>query len=200
MKRLARHTLSVLVALLPCGTTLDAQPRVLQPGDRVLVKVWIDSIFADTVRVGVGGTTVMPRLGPLELGSVPIVELADSVRRAYARVFSVPAVEVSPLVRVTALGEMRRPGVYFVDPGTHIRELVALAGGLTEVARESRVTLIRGKSRLRVKSWLELSGAETSLTSGDAVVAERESWIQRNTFTLVSAASVLTSIILALSR
>lgn len=200
MKRIARHTLRLVVPLFACAAVPGAQAQVLNRGDRVLVKVWVDSVFADTVRVGNDGVAVMPRLGPLQLGSLPLTSVADSVRRAYARVFSIPAVEVSPLIRVTALGEMRRPGVYFVEPGSELRDLVALAGGLTEIARESRVILVRGSMRTRVNSWQSLSGVEGALQSGDAIVAEREPWIQRNTFTLVSAASVLTSVVLALSR
>lgn len=189
-----------MVPLLGFVLSPSAQAQVLSRGDRLLVKLWVDSAFADTVRIAEDGVAILPRIGPVQLGALPLSSVADSVRRAYARVFSVPAVEVSPLIRVTVLGEVRRPGIYFIEPGSAARELVALAGGLTEIARESRIILIRGKSRERVKSWLSLSGVETMLQSGDAIVAERESWIQRNTFTLVSAASVLTSIILALSR
>lgn len=200
MRQYWRQALTVLASLVAWSSGASSQSQVLTRGDRVLIKLKVDSVLVDTARVGEDGTTIMPRLGPLHLGALTLGSVGDSVRRAYARIFSVVAVEVSPLVRVTALGEFRRPGVYFIDPGSEIRDLVAAAGGLTDIARESRVILVRGKTRSPIKSWLSSSLVSFELQSGDAVVAERESWLRRNTFTFVSAVSVLTSIILALSR
>lgn len=164
------------------------------------MKLLVDSIVVDTVRVERDGRAVFPRIGLISVARIPIDDVADSVRRAYSQAFRVPAVEVAPLIRVTALGELQRPDVLFVDPGSPLSEVVARAGGISPEGRRDRVTLIRDGRRQRVRDWDAQGSPPIRLLSGDAVLVEREPWILRNTFTLVSAASVLTSIVLALSR
>src|SRR5215218_10059928 len=87
----------------------DPSNAPLRPGDRLLVKIWLDTTFADTVRIDETGAAMLPRLGPMHIAALASSRIADSVRRAYASVTRTPAIEVTPLRRVTVLGEVRRP-------------------------------------------------------------------------------------------
>jgi protein involved in polysaccharide export with SLBB domain len=79
----------------------DPSNAPLRPGDRLLVKIWLDTAFADTVRIDETGAAMLPRLGPMHITDLSSNAVADSVRRAYTRVTRTPSIEVTPLRRVT---------------------------------------------------------------------------------------------------
>lgn len=192
----------VVAALLAAPAVLHAQrpDPPLRQGDRLLVKLWVDSAFADTIRIGPGGMAILPRLGPLRLEGMPLSAVGDSVRRAYGRVLASPVVEVTPLIRVTALGELRAPGVLFVEPGTLVRDLIAQAGGITPEGRWDRVSLLRNGEQRRLADWAAGGSPATMLQSGDVVVVKRESWARRNTLGILSTATVIASLIISTTR
>lgn len=177
-----------------------AAAAVLGRTDRVLVKLWVDSAFADTVRLGPDGTAILPRLGPVRLAGVPFDAVGDSVRHAYTRVLANPIVEVTPLIRVTASGELRRPDVYYVEPGTPARDLIARAGGIDDEGRRDGVTLIRGGEQRPLPGWRTDDGTGTPLRSGDVIYVRRESWLRRNTLSVLSTATVIASLIITTAR
>ncbi len=197
------HSRLLLVGLLAvCGPSISqaqVRERPLADGDRVLIKLWMDSVFADMARVS-SGTIILPRLGPLSIATVPASAVADSVQSAYARVFSPLAVEVTPLRKVTVVGEVRAPAIYFIELGSTLRDVIAMAGGIVEIGRTGYLTVLRDSVSTRVRNWQTRMDSSAVLQSGDFVIVEREPWVKRNAFTLVSGVSVLLSVILTLSR
>jgi polysaccharide biosynthesis/export protein VpsN len=205
MHRLVRGALFVLaVTALHTGV---AHPQVsdpagapLRPGDRVLIKVLLDTTFADTVRIDETGSVVLPRIGVLRIGDLAPSSLADSVRRAYARVVSVPAVEVSPLRRITVRGEVKNPATYYMEPRSTIRDAVAMAGGVTEIGTIGHITVLRDNASKIFEQWERKADATVVIHSGDVLWIDREPWIKRNIFAVISAASVLTGLFATLKR
>lgn len=170
----------------------------MRPGDRVLVRVWMDSSFADTARIDTRGLLVLPALGALPVQGLGPSAVADSVRRAYDRILRQPAVEATPLRRVVVSGEVKRPGVYFLEPQSTIREAIAIAGGITELGLARTLRVSRDSGLIRVKDWDRR--ADALIQSGDVIWIGRESWLRRNSLTVVSGMSVLLSLIITLSR
>src|SRR3954470_12169419 len=99
----------------------DPSTAPLRAGDRLLIKIWLDTTFADTVRIDETGAAMLPRLGPMRITDLSSNAIADSVRRAYTRVTRTPAIEVTPLRRITLLGEVRRPATYYMETSTTLR-------------------------------------------------------------------------------
>src|SRR5687768_1771020 len=165
----------LIIGLLGPGVA-QAQSRSLplREGDRILVKLWMDTVFADSARVQDRGIVILPRVGPVSILNVPATHLADSVRNAYALVFRALTVEVTPLRKVTIVGEVRRPAIYYLEPQTTMREAIAMAGGVTEIGKFKRLTLIRDSAQIRIKDWQQKGDDESFIRSGDIVIAERE--------------------------
>lgn len=172
----------------------------LVPGDRVLLKIWLDSSYVDTVRVDESSNVVLPRVGPTSLRGVPVSAIADSVRSAYRSILRTRAIEVTPLRRVGIVGDVRRPSVYYVDLTTSLRDAIALAGGVADIGDPNKVTVIRQGERTRVKDWENEGSSWAPLFSGDEILVGRQSFFERNTIAVVTAVSVLASIIFTLSR
>jgi protein involved in polysaccharide export with SLBB domain len=196
-----RPVLVVLCLLLGSTSLLPAQggDRPLLDGDRVLIKLWMDSLFADSARVQ-QGAIMLPRLGPMSITGIPAERLADSVRRAYSAVFRPVTAEITALRRVTVLGEVRFPRVYYFEPGTRVREAIATAGGIPESGKSGHITVLRDSVRTRLRDWQLRTDDVTIVQSGDVLVVDRESWFKRNAFTVVSGTSVLLSIIITLTQ
>jgi polysaccharide export outer membrane protein len=169
----------------------DPVAAPLRVGDRVLIKLWVDTTFSDTVRIDETGNLVLPRLGSLCVRDVSSLALADSVRRAYTQVIRADAVEVVPLRRITVLGEVRKPGTYFVEPRSTVRDAIAAAGGMTDISSDGRVTVLRDSSRLVFKNWQRRADAAVVVRSGDVMWVDRESWMKRNLFSVISGVGVL---------
>jgi protein involved in polysaccharide export with SLBB domain len=86
----------------------DPSNAPLRPGDRLLVKIWLDTAFADTFELTRPARRCFRVLG-LRITDLSSNVVADSVRHAYTR-NSNPSIEVTPLRRlITVLGEVKRP-------------------------------------------------------------------------------------------
>jgi protein involved in polysaccharide export with SLBB domain len=191
--------LSFAVAVGAAGlalSRLDAQSSrpALGDRDRVLVKLWMDSTFADTARIH-DGAVVLPRLGAVSIRNLPANLVADSLRRAYASVFRSVVAEVTPLIRVTLSGELRRPSVYFLDIDTSMRDAIAMAGGVSDIGRASPILLLRQGRTTRISGGSGNAQFDTPLNSGDVVIVDREAWYKRNAATILSATGLLISVI-----
>jgi SLBB domain len=89
-----------------------------------------------------------------------------------------------------AWGEVRSPGIYHLGPNLDIVELLSQAGGPTEAADLTRVSVIQGsdqrKITLNVKKALE-SGNVVSLSPGDIVIVPKSlGYVIRGEITWIS--------------
>ena len=178
----------------------DPSNAPLRPGDRLLVKIWLDTAFADTVRIDETGAAMLPRLGPMRITDLSSNVVADSVRHAYTRVTRTPSIEVTPLRRVTVLGEVKRPATYFMETMSTVRDAVALAGGVGDIGIVSHITIIRDSTRFVVDKWERRNDSQTVIHSGDVLWIEREPWLKRNIFSVISGLGVLFSLVYTVTR
>jgi protein involved in polysaccharide export with SLBB domain len=202
------HSLSVLLVTLALSipsaavAQMRAQPQKapLAPGDKLLLKIWLDSSYVDSVRIDQSSSAVLPRIGLISLAGVPAEMIADSVRSAYKAVLRSRSIEVTPLRRVGILGDVRKPDVYYVDLTTNLRDAIAMAGGVAEIGRPDDVSLVRNGQRTKVKDWENSSSDWAPLLSGDEILVARQSFFERNAIAVITAISVLASIIFTLAR
>jgi protein involved in polysaccharide export with SLBB domain len=86
---------------------------------------------------------------------------------------------MEPLLRVAVSGEVPRPLVFAVQPGTSIAEAVARAGGTTQFGNRGHVRVIRnepsGNQRVFFVSLRDPSDhlAQSPIHSGDQIVVDR---------------------------
>jgi len=208
MIRLRLHLLSVFLVTLALWIPSSAlaqmraepQKAPLAPGDKLLLKVWLDSSYVDSVRVDLSSSVVLPRVGVVSLAGVPAEAIADSVRSAFRSVLRTRSIEVTPLRRVGVLGDVRKPDVYYIDMTTNLRDAIALAGGVAEIGRPDDVSLVRNGQRTKVKDWESSGSVWAPLLSGDEILVARQSFFERNAIAVITGISVLASIIFTISR
>jgi polysaccharide export outer membrane protein len=157
----------------PQGTSRD---YLIQVGDTISVRVWNqDSISAKT-KVRPDGKVSIPFVNDVDAAGATPTELAARVQ------VRIKDIIVNPIVTVTVLGEVTRPGNYQLEASAGVLQALAIAGGPTAFADKDWIMVLRqkpdgsGVTRIRFKysSLTQVEGRATSfrLQGGDAVVVE----------------------------
>lgn len=181
------------------GAPVTAEARaartMVQPGDRVVVKVFREPELSDTVTVDVDGGLSLPRLGTIPAARLTMTALHDTLRARYAGFLRNPAFELQVLRRVIVNGAVSKPGVYYVDVASTVRDAVAIAGGVSDQGDPNRVVVIRDGQRVRLRGG---ESASAELYSGDQLLVERRSWLSRNALALTGTATAVASVVVSI--
>ena len=172
----------------------------LQPGDKVRLKVWREPDLSGEFVVDQDGVIVLPHVGRLEVGRLSTDSLQALLVARYAGSLRDPAVEVTALRRVSVLGAVRSPGLYYVDPTITLAGVLALAGGASPDGNQTRFELLRGDARLQVRLFQEPSLADSSIQAGDQLRVPERSWLSRNTWFLSASITGVALVVAALLR
>lgn len=163
-------------------------------GDRVRVKVWREPQYSDEFTVDAAGQVLLPRVGAVTVTGLTIGTLQDSLRERYAAYLRDPVVTVTVLRRVGLQGEVRAPGLYYVDPTVTLRDVIAQGGGLTEAANPGEVDVVRGGRQFSLTGGAGERAPISELRSGDAIIVGRRSWLSRNALAVASTLGVVVSV------
>lgn len=167
--------LGVLGAAPASAQTPAPAPVMLVPGDLVRVTVWQKPELSGEFMVNPEGSLAHPLYQEVQVVGVPLSVAKTRLRDFLASTFTKdPLITMEPLFRVTVGGEVRQPNLYSVPRGTTVAQVVALAGGVSERGKASKVHLLRGGKDTRV----DLTGsnpetANLTLLSGDQIIVGR---------------------------
>ena len=150
-------------------------------------------------QVDASGRVLLPVAGMVQVAGRPFGDVRHEVESAYAAEFTDAVVRVTPLIRVAVLGEVRTPGLLPVDPTMRLADVVAAAGGLTDLANRKDVRLVRSDGTLVRSDANDIVAIGVQLRSGDRIVVGRRSWLSANMpFVIGAGASVVASVLTAL--
>lgn len=170
---------------------------VLHPSDVISVSVFQEPDLEAKARLSEDGAVVLPLIGSVTLGGKTLKKAAEEVTALYKKDYLVdPQVTIFVLEheskeakkdlpgRVVILGQVVRPGTVDVpaDKGTPIMEAIAIAGGFTRIARESKITvkrLVGGKEqvfKVNGKEQAESGNTKIFLVYPGDVISVSESW------------------------
>jgi polysaccharide export outer membrane protein len=120
------------------------------PEDVLGIVFWRDQEMSGDVTVRADGMITVPLIRDVKAAGLTPGQLADRIQEA-AREFITDA-SVTVVVRqmnsrkVFITGEVARPGAYPLQNRMTVLQLIALAGGLTEFARQKDITVMRADS------------------------------------------------------
>ncbi len=121
-------------------------PYTLGQGDEIRISVFAEEDLSYDVRLGDSNTISYPLLGEIRVAGLSPVELEAQIE---AGLFDGQFL-VHPEVTISILeyrffyinGEVKDPGGYPYQPRLTLRRAAALAGGFTERASHSKITII----------------------------------------------------------
>ena len=181
---------------------------VLRPGDVLDVVVYRDKELSNKYLIDSRGYVQIPGLGVIQAAGLDPTQvkerLVDSLR---ARGFERPELSVQPLIRVSVLGQVRTPGLYPVDPGTSLIQLVTIAGGPIAEADLRKTKVVRDGRAYTVDLESALAGSPAGrivLYSNDYVVIPKKTGFTRENlgfiFSGLGAALTVVNLIITVSK
>lgn len=182
----------------PPGAAATPESLTLRPGDVVRVTIWREGDLSGEFFVDEQGRLTLPLLGEIDVSGVPVRRLREMLTERYRAELRNPSIVITPLRRINVLGEVRRPGLYTLDPTVSLAEVIALAGGATEEGNLNRIRLIRGGQVIRDRVSAAESVEGVALRSGDQVIVDRRSWFERNATFVASMLISVTGIIISI--
>jgi polysaccharide export outer membrane protein len=120
---------------------------VIGPEDVLDVAVWGNTDVSRTIPVRPDGRISLPLLNDVQAGGLTPMQLGVAIAAALERYIADPMVSV--IVRevhsfkVTVIGEVKTPGRYELHSRTTVLDVLALAGGFSQYAARSRITILR---------------------------------------------------------
>ncbi|HVP67269.1 MAG TPA: polysaccharide biosynthesis/export family protein [Anaeromyxobacteraceae bacterium] len=159
---------------------------VIQPGDTISVRVWNQEGMSAKARVRQDGKISLPFLNDVEAAGIPPNVLARRLQARLKDFIVNPVVTISleepKPIQVSVLGEVTRPGILQLEPGSGVIQALATAGGLNDYASRDGIYVIRQtpeagtplRIRFTYESLTQVRGraATFRLQSGDVVVVE----------------------------
>jgi polysaccharide export outer membrane protein len=156
--------------------------------DLISIRVYAQEPMSARGHVRPDGTLSMPLLGEVPVAGKRPTELSHEIeeqlkQRGFVVAPSVTvAIEESAPLRITFVGEVRRPGTLKLEGPVNVMQGIANAGGLTEFASGSRIFVVRTGipnrevQRIRFRYDDLVAGEPNStafrLRTGDVVVVE----------------------------
>src|SRR5687768_9456614 len=114
-----RRFLTSAIFTVLFGASASAQPLpnqtrsgIIGPGDVLRVRIWREPDMSGDFQVTSTGQVTLPRLGLLNVGSLPADSLQAVLVEKYKVYLNNPSIEVLLLRRVSVTGAVRNPGVY----------------------------------------------------------------------------------------
>ena len=152
------------------------------PEDLLQVAVWNNEALSRIVPVRPDGMISLPLLNDVQAGGHTPMELREVLLKRLADF--IPNPEVSVIVtevrsfKVSVMGQVAKPGRYTLGSWATVLDVLSMAGGFTEYAGKSKVTVLRsdGKGLRRLAFNYDKVSADASevvnfyLRPGDIVV------------------------------
>jgi len=182
MKRLQIALLAGAL-LAACGARAQDAGRasgVISSRDTVEIRVFRETELTTRGQLSPAGTVTMPLIGAVRLQGMSTDQAASAIESRLRDGYLVkPEVSVSIESRVrrtvTVLGQVREPGVFQLsaDRRMSLVEAIGMAGGMTRIANDKKVTVKRGDGRgatvVNVRDITRGKAADVVLGDGDVV-------------------------------
>ncbi|MCB0744462.1 MAG: polysaccharide biosynthesis/export family protein [Ignavibacteriales bacterium] len=189
-----------LLAVLIVFLSINIFGQILKPGDGIRINFYnIPEPIKGDYFIQENGKIQLPYLGMINSTDRDFSELHDQIISEYSKIYRDPEISVQSLYRIDILGEVGKPGVYYLSGFETVSDLIALAGGETKDSDIDDMIVIRNDTQLEldIESYLEGENnlADIGIESGDKVYVPRTWWVgARDATVLISGVTVLVAI------
>lgn len=180
---------------------------VLRSGDLLRLNVFREKEISGAYTIDSDGRLVIPGLGAIRAAGLDPREFEARLQGLLECRGIVPDVAVQVQIRVSALGDLRSPGTFPVDPGISVLQLLTIAGGPTPTSDLRKARVVRDGRAYPVDLRAALAGdaaGNVVLNSNDVLVVPKQGGFTREnaSFLLgfVGVAVTIANLIVTLSR
>lgn len=200
--------MKVLIIFLIFILTISPQvvAQQLNPGDGVRITFFniTDEISGDYF-IQQGGFIQLPFIGLVRALERKFESIKTEIVTKYDSLYRNPELTVQPLYKISVLGEVRTPGIYYATGVEKIIDLLALAGGETIDADADQIYILRENEEIKVDmeniNQAENTISDIGVQSGDRIFVPRKWWVgARNAGIIIAAAGVIVTLVSILVR
>ncbi|MDD5320605.1 MAG: polysaccharide export protein [Methylococcales bacterium] len=144
----------------------------LGAGDKIKIQVYGEPDMGVEAKLSDAGTLVHPVLGEIKAAGLSIGDLSAAMVEELKGPYLVdPKVSVNILEyrEYYVNGEVQKPGAYHYEPGLTVHKAVSVAGGFTQRASRTSITLVDDKDPTQTPKEVELN---TPVNPGDILMIE----------------------------
>lgn len=156
----------------------------LNPGDALQVSVWREAELTRQLVILPDGTIGFPLVGRLEVAGKTTTQAEEALEAELIKTIRSPRVTIVVTSvegnRAYVIGKINAPGAYTMQAPMTVAQLITLAGGFTEFAKENKIIVERTKNGAVERRRVDLSGllrgnvddedATDYLQAGDLVI------------------------------
>lgn len=170
------------------------------PGDGVRITFYniSDQISGDYF-VQTDGNIQLPFIGLVSTVDKNFENIRKEIVASYEKLYKNPEITVQPLYKIRILGEIQKPGIYYVTGVEKLSDVIALAGGQTENANLNNIYFVQDdiKININAKEMFEKGKKirDIGLKSGDQVYVPRKWLSLRKASVILTAVAVSATII-----
>jgi protein involved in polysaccharide export with SLBB domain len=169
---------------------------VVGPGDVLRIRIWREPDMSGDYAVSAAGRAILPRLGELQVASMPADSLRHLLTDRYRFYLNNPSIEVLVLRRVSVTGAVKNPGVYPLDPTLTVSDAIALAGGPADDGKRDKVEIRRGGKVIIADLRNDVIIADSPIQSGDQLYVPIKAWLTRNAWVFSGVITTVTAVVL----
>ena len=160
----------------------DRDHYVIGPEDVLYIHVWKEDALSRTVPVRMDGNISLPLIRDIKAAGLTSLQLEAAITEKLKGFYENPNVSVTVMetnsFKVYVSGQVMKPGVYRLRTETTILQIIPMAGGFTDWAKQKKILVIRkenGKEkRFTVDYKKAMKGDDPTsnviLKSGDTVI------------------------------
>jgi polysaccharide biosynthesis/export protein len=188
MKLMLSFSIVILVFFLS-----DLYSQQLLPGDGVrLIFLDITDPISGDYYVQPDGKIQLPFIGIISTLKREFPQLKKEIYAKYDSLYRKPELTILSLFKINILGEVFKPGYYFVTEDQRFTSILALAGGVTGNADIDNVYIIRNDQEISLDVEAIMHEGDTAvdfgLQSGDQIYIPRSFWADPARFTWIFTA------------
>ena len=161
---------------------VDKERYVIGPEDVLYIHVWKEDVLSRTVPVRMDGNISLPLIHEIKAAGLTPLQLEAAITEKLKGFYENPNVSVTVIetnsFKVYISGEVMKPGVYRLREETTILQIIPMAGGFTDWAKQKKILVIRkenGKEkRFTVDYKKAIKGVDpnsnVALKPGDTII------------------------------
>jgi polysaccharide biosynthesis/export protein len=152
----AQSTAAKTAASKSDATVTPAAPVVVPPeyiigaDDVMKVDFWRDKDMSSEVTVRPDGKISLPLINEIQAAGLTPAQLRDRISEEAKKYVEDPTVTVEVKAinsrRVYITGEVKKPGPYALTGSMTVLQLISIAGGLGDYAKQDKITIVRAEN------------------------------------------------------
>jgi len=182
MKALHRWMCAVLLAVCAVGA-LAASDYRLGPGDVLKISTFGYNDLSADVRVSESGNITFPLIGQIAVEGKSTRDVETLIEEKLAAGAFITKAQVSVLIiqyqsqKVSVMGQVAKPGMYFLEGTTRVLDLLAKAGGVSQESAADTAVLLRHDGTSQTVDLVGLFGGDAKqnppVANGDTINVPR---------------------------